>query len=84
MSGSTGERPFADIVTSIRYRVIHSITIPPLSIAGRLFVSTGSAYDVSGSPRPNEYSTESRRDIPLITGRFDSSEQIDGFTGSSQ
>ncbi|MDJ0539708.1 MAG: cytochrome b559 subunit alpha, partial [Microcystis sp. M53603_WE2] len=27
MSGSTGERPFGDIVTSIRYWIIHSITI---------------------------------------------------------
>ncbi|CAF2380042.1 unnamed protein product [Brassica napus] len=41
MSGSTGERSFADIITSIRYWVIHSITIPSLFIAGWLFVSTG-------------------------------------------
>ncbi|KAI0522418.1 hypothetical protein KFK09_004797 [Dendrobium nobile] len=46
MSGSTGERSFADIITSIRYWVIHSITIPSLFIAGWLFVSTGLAYDV--------------------------------------
>nr|QQP17309.1 photosystem II cytochrome b559 alpha subunit [Selaginella exaltata] len=83
MSGSTGERPSADIVTSTRYRVIHSITIPPLFIAGRLFVSTGLAYDVSGSPRPNEYFTGGRRDIPLITSRFDSSGQVDEFTRPS-
>nr|AVT44004.1 photosystem II protein V [Vitis davidii] len=67
MSGSTGERSFADIITSIRYWVIHSITIPSLFIAGWLFVSTGLAYDVFGSPRPNEYFTESRQGIPLIT-----------------
>ncbi|KAB5511215.1 hypothetical protein DKX38_030140 (chloroplast) [Salix brachista] len=36
MSGSTGERSFADIITSIRYWVIHSITIPSLFIAGWL------------------------------------------------
>ncbi|KAJ1680919.1 hypothetical protein LUZ63_022714 [Rhynchospora breviuscula] len=48
MSGSTGERSFADIITSIRYWVIHSITIPSLFIAGWLFVSTGLAYDVFG------------------------------------
>jgi len=30
MSGSTGERSFVDIITSIRYWVIHSITIPSL------------------------------------------------------
>ncbi|KAJ0501961.1 putative photosystem II cytochrome b559, alpha subunit [Helianthus annuus] len=74
MSGSTGERSFADI----RYWVIHSITIPSLFIAGWLFVST--AYDVFGSPRPNEYFTENRQGIPLITGRFDSLEQLDEFS----
>ena len=26
MAGTTGERPFSDIITSIRYWVIHSIT----------------------------------------------------------
>ena len=84
MSGSTGERSFADIITSIRYWVIHSITIPSLFIAGWLFVSTGLAYDVFGSPRPNEYFTESRQGIPLITGRFDSLEQLDEFSKSFQ
>lgn len=84
MSGNTGERPFADIITSIRYWVIHSITIPSLFIAGWLFVSTGLAYDVFGSPRPNEYFTENRQEVPLITGRFNSLEQIDEFTKSFQ
>ncbi|RHN49878.1 putative photosystem II cytochrome b559, alpha subunit [Medicago truncatula] len=37
------------------------ITIPSLFIAGWLFVSTGLAYDVFESPRPNEYFTESRQ-----------------------
>ncbi|KAG4151869.1 hypothetical protein ERO13_D04G096692v2 [Gossypium hirsutum] len=82
MSGSTGERSFADIITSIRYWVIHSITIPSLFIASWLFVSTGLAYDVFGSPRPNEYFTESRQGIPLITGHFDSLEQLDEFSRS--
>lgn len=76
MSGSTGERPFSDILTSIRYWVIHSITIPSLFIAGWLFVSTGLAYDVFGSPRPNEYFTEDRQDAPLITDRFNALEQV--------
>lgn len=30
MSGTTGERPFSDIVTSIRYWAIHALTIPML------------------------------------------------------
>jgi photosystem II cytochrome b559 subunit alpha len=51
--GSTGERPFSDIITSIRYWIIHSITIPALFVAGFLFISTGLAYDVFGTPRPN-------------------------------
>ncbi|KAH0849797.1 hypothetical protein HID58_096089 [Brassica napus] len=75
MSGSTGERSFADIITSIRYWVIHSITIPSLFIAGWLFVSTGLAYDVLGAL----VQTKSRQGIPLITGRFDSLEQLDEF-----
>ncbi|KAJ6858978.1 hypothetical protein NC652_041316 [Populus alba x Populus x berolinensis] len=36
MSRSTGEHYFADIITSIRYWVIHSITIPSLFIVGWL------------------------------------------------
>lgn len=76
MSGSTGERPFSDILTSVRYWVIHSITVPSLFIAGWLFVSTGLAYDVFGTPRPNEYFTEDRQEAPLITDRFNALEQV--------
>ncbi|PHT55001.1 Cytochrome subunit alpha [Capsicum baccatum] len=82
MSGRTGERSFADIITSIRYWVIRSITIPSLFIVGWLFVSTSLAYDVFGIPRPNEYFTESRQGIPLITGHFDPLEQLDEFSRS--
>lgn len=77
MSTITGERPFSDILTSIRYWVIHSITIPSLFIAGWLFVSTGLAYDIFGTPRPNEYFTEKRQDAPLITNRFSALEQVE-------
>jgi len=77
MAGSTGERPFSDIITSIRYWVIHSVTIPSLFVAGWIFVSTGLAYDVFGTPRPNEYFTESRQDAPLITDRFAALEQLE-------
>merc|ERR1712151_353507 len=76
MSATTGERPFSDILTSIRYWVIHSITVPSLFISGWLFVSTGLAYDTFGSPRPNEYFTERRQDTPLITDRFIALEQV--------
>jgi photosystem II cytochrome b559 subunit alpha len=79
MSGSTGERPFGDIITSIRYWVIHSITIPMLFIAGWLFVSTGLAYDAFGTPRPDEYYTQNRQELPIVMDRSQASEQIKEF-----
>ena len=42
-AGSTGERPFFEIITSIRYWVIHAVTLPAIFLAGFLFVSTGLA-----------------------------------------
>ncbi|TVQ20086.1 MAG: cytochrome b559 subunit alpha [Leptolyngbya sp. DLM2.Bin15] len=79
MAGTTGERPFSDIVTSIRYWVIHSITIPALFIAGWLFVSTGLAYDAFGTPRPNEYFTQERQEVPILNERFEAKQQIQDF-----
>ncbi|MGH1396142.1 MAG: cytochrome b559 subunit alpha [Trichormus sp.] len=81
MSGTTGERPFSDIVTSIRYWVIHSITIPALFIAGWLFVSTGLAYDVFGTPRPNEYYTQTRQELPIVNNRFEAKKQVEQLIG---
>ena len=79
MSVTTGERPFSDIVTSIRYWVIHSITIPMLFIAGWLFVSTGLAYDAFGTPRPDEYFTQSRQELPILQERYDINQEIQEF-----
>jgi photosystem II cytochrome b559 subunit alpha len=79
MSGTTGERPFTDIVTSIRYWVIHSITIPMLFIAGWLFISTGLAYDAFGTPRPDEYFTQNRQELPIVNDRYGAGEQIKEF-----
>ena len=79
MAGDTGERPFSDIITCIRYWVIHSVTIPMLFVAGWLFVSTGLAYDAFGTPRPNEYFTQDRIELPVISDRFDAKEQIKEF-----
>lgn len=78
-SGSTGERPFGEIITSVRYWIIHSITIPMLFIAGWLFVSTGLAYDAFGTPRPDEYFTQSRQELPIISDRFKASQEITEF-----
>ena len=79
MAGTTGERPFSDIVTSVRYWVIHSITIPMLFIAGWLFVQTGLAYDAFGTPRPDEYFTQQRPEIPLVTDRYQGKDQIEKY-----
>lgn len=79
MAGSTGERPFGDIITSVRYWIIHSITIPALFVAGWLFVSTGLAYDVFGTPRPNEYYTQTRQQAPIVKNRFEAKQQIEDF-----
>jgi photosystem II cytochrome b559 subunit alpha len=38
-AGSTGERPFFEIITSIRYWVIHAVTLPSIFLAG-FFSST--------------------------------------------
>ena len=46
-------------------------------MAGWIFVSTGLAYDIFGTPRPNEYFTNTRQEIPLISDRFNALEQMD-------
>jgi photosystem II cytochrome b559 subunit alpha len=79
MAGTTGERPFGDIITSIRYWVIHSITIPALFVAGWLFVSTGLAYDVFGTPRPNEYFPADQVKAPIVSKRYEAKQQIEDF-----
>ena len=48
-AGSTGERPFFEIITSIRYWVIHAVTLPAIFLAGFLFVSTGLARRLRNS-----------------------------------
>ena len=70
---------FPDIVTSVRYWFIHGITIPMLFIAGWLFVSTGLAYDVFGTPRPDQYFTEIRDELPIISDRYEAVNQIEQF-----
>eukprot|EP00978_Attheya_sp_CCMP212_P047731 scaffold425542_cov617-Attheya_sp.AAC.6 len=60
--GSTGERPFSDIIT--RW----------------LFVSTGLAYDVFGTPRPNEYFTQDRQQVPLVNDRFSAKQELEDLT----
>ena len=58
-AGSTGERPFFEILTSIRSWVIQAVTLPSIFLAGFLFVCTGLAYDAFGTPRPDACFQES-------------------------
>ncbi|AFY73692.1 cytochrome b559, alpha subunit [Synechococcus sp. PCC 7502] len=79
MAGTTGERPFSDIITSVRYWLIHSLTIPALFLAGWLFVQTGLAYDIFGTPRPNEYYTNDRQEAPILRDRYDANQEIPNY-----
>ena len=56
------------------------ITIPALFVAGFLFVSTGLAYDAFGTPRPNEYFTQDRQQIPLVNDRFSAKQELEDLT----
>ncbi|KAL8237812.1 hypothetical protein R6Q59_018893, partial [Mikania micrantha] len=64
MSESTEEHSFAYIITNICYWFNQNITIPSLFIGGWLFFSTGLAYNIFGSPRPNDYFIENQQGIP--------------------
>lgn len=76
-AGSTGERPFFEIITSIRYWVIHAVTLPAIFLAGFLFVSTGLAYDAFGTPRPDAYFQASDSKAPVVSQRYDGKAQLD-------
>ena len=75
--GSTGERPFFEIITSIRYWVIHAVTLPSIFLAGFLFVFTGLAYDAFGTPRPDAYFQASEANAPVVIERYEGKSQLD-------
>jgi photosystem II cytochrome b559 subunit alpha len=50
-----------------------------LFIAGWLFVSTGLAYDAFGTPRPDQYFTQTREELPIISDRYKASQQVEQF-----
>ena len=76
-AGSTGERPFFEIITSIRYWVIHAVTLPAIFLAGFLFVSTGLAYDAFGTPRPDTYFQATESKPPVVSQRYEGKSQLD-------
>ncbi len=80
MAGTTGERPFGDIVTDPQFWLLHVINFPAVFISGWLFVATGLAYDAFGTPRPNEYyRVNGQAAIPIVTDRFAAKLQIDRY-----
>lgn len=50
-----------------------------LFIAGWLFISTGLAYNIFGTPRPDEYFTQTRQEIPIVSNRAKSKQQVEPF-----
>jgi photosystem II cytochrome b559 subunit alpha len=50
-----------------------------LFIAGWLFVSTGLAYDAFGTPRPDDYFTQTRQELPIIENRYEAGQDIQRF-----
>ncbi|MEO0687449.1 MAG: cytochrome b559 subunit alpha [Cyanobacteria bacterium J06649_11] len=80
MAGSTGERPFSDIVTDVEFWKLHFVNIPAIFISGFLFVTTGLAYDAFGTPRPNEYFPySSRQELPIIRQRMEARSQLNEY-----
>lgn len=79
MAGSTGERPLGEIITDFSFWKLHIINLPAIFISGWLFVSTGLAYDVFGTPHPNEYFSQSQSQIQIVTDRYAGKQQIDDF-----
>lgn len=41
MAGVTGERPLRDIITDLKFWVLHAVNFTAVFISGWLFVSTG-------------------------------------------
>ena len=76
-AGSTGERPFFEILTDIKFWVIQIVTLPAIFVSGFLFVSTGLAYDTFGTPTPDAYFQASETKAPVVSQRFESKSQLD-------
>ena len=76
-AGSTGERACFEIITSIRYWVIHAETLPSIFLACFLFVSTGLAYDAFGTSRPDAYFQTQDAKAPVVSQRYDAKSALD-------
>ena len=76
-AGSTGERPFFEIITSIRYWVIHAVTLPvdlPCGIPVRVH---GSRLRRSSERRPDAYFQASESNAPVVSQRYEGKSELD-------
>jgi photosystem II cytochrome b559 subunit alpha len=79
MAGTTGERPLGDIVTDPQFWLLHIVNFPAVFLSGWLFVSTGLAYNVFGTPRPDQYYAPSRETAPIVRDRTEAKQQLDQY-----
>ncbi|MBE7385465.1 MAG: cytochrome b559 subunit alpha [Leptolyngbya sp. SIO1E4] len=79
MAGTTGERPLGDIVTDPQFWLLHLVNFPAVFLSGWLFVSTGLAYDIFGTPRPNQYYPSNQIKIPIVTERMQAKQEINQY-----
>jgi len=56
-----------------------AITVLSLFFYGS-YSGLGLAYDVFGTPRPNEYFTQDRQQIPLVNDRFSAKQELEDLT----
>jgi photosystem II cytochrome b559 subunit alpha len=83
MSGTTGERPLSDVVTDPQFWLLHFVNFPAVFLSGWLFVATGLAYDVFGTPRSDQYYNEAietyQGNAPIVTERIQVKQQLDQY-----
>lgn len=73
---SRGERPFIDIFQDRRYWIIHLVTIPSLFLGGSIFVLSGFAYKVFGTPKFTQYYQGDSTLVPLLNDRFSVASEV--------
>ena len=76
-AGSTGERPFFEIITSIRYWVIHAVTLPTNIIEYINFVNKSIKKNAFGTPRPDAYFQATDTKAPVVSQRYEGKAQLD-------
>jgi photosystem II cytochrome b559 subunit alpha len=84
MAGTTGERPLGEIITEPGFWILHVVNIPAIFISGWFFISTGLAYDVFGTPHPNEYFLPNAERPPIVSDRFGVQQQLDEYFRKQQ